>query len=202
MSELSPKEQDLLQRIQAKPELRALFFRKVQGLKWFDALNEAGYFNAQNIPEPVPAKQEGYVTIPSWGIVEYLVKTASELTGEDGPEYAPRFLDIISNATAYAKERGFGNYHVWWQFAEVISIIPSRFVPEKFVDVIDYWLDDKYERGIVAEEIGEKWLVKLLEEGGDHAHKLAVKLLEILYKVVFVQKETGEKKKIEAVPSF
>lgn len=198
MIELSAKEHDLLKRVKAKPELRALFFRKVQGLKWFNALNEAGYFDARSIPEPVPAKQEGYVNIPSWGVGEYLVKTASELTGEDGSEYAPRFLEIISNATAYARERGFGNYHAWWQFAEVISKIPSRFVSTEFINVIDYWIDDKYERGLVADEVGVKWLVKLLEEGSDHAQELAVKLLEILYKVSFVEHTTGEKKRRDA----
>lgn len=202
MSELSAKEQDLLQRVRAKPKLRTLFFRKVKGLKWFDALREEGYFNAQNIPEPVPTKQEGYVNIPRWEIGEYLVKTASELTGEDGSRYAPCFLEIISNATAYAKERGFGNYHVWWQFAEVISKIPSKFVSTAFIDVVDYWIGDKFERGLVANEVGGKWFVKLLDEGSDHAQELAVNLLEILYKVDFVEREAGKRKKRDALLRF
>lgn len=202
MNELTAKEQDLLQRVRVKPELRTLFFRKVKGIKWFGTLHKAGYFDAKNIPEPVPAKQEGYVTVPRWEIGDYLVKTVPELAGEDGSEYAPRFLEIISNATTYAKECEFGNYHVWWQFAEVVSKIPSKYISTEFLDVVDYWLDDKFERGLVADEVGEKWLVKLLEEGSSHALTLAVRLLEVLYKVSFNEQEDGGRKKREAFLRF
>ena len=146
MTELSVDERDLLKRVKDKPELKPLFLRKVKGLKWFDTLSSEGYFNAETIPKPIPSEQEGYLIIPPWGIGEYLVKTASELTSEDGSNYAPRFLEIISNATAYAKKHGFGNYRVWYQFAEVVSQIPSQFISEEFIDnVVDYWLDDKFD---------------------------------------------------------
>ncbi|MHB1290953.1 MAG: hypothetical protein ACYCY5_02005 [Sulfuricella sp.] len=202
MSDLTAKELDLLERVRANPELRALFFRKVKGLKWFDALEEAGYFSCQSIPVPTPAKQEGYVNIPRLEIGEYLVKTAPELTGEEGSKYAPRFLEIISNMTVDAKERGFWNYHAWWQFAEVVSTIPSQFVSAEFINIVDYWLDDEFETGLVAEEVGTKWLAKLLDEENDHALGLAVKLLEILYKLRFVEQEIGGRKTRNALLRF
>ena len=193
VNNLSVKEQDLLHRVSAKTELRTLFFRKAKGLKWFDALDGSGYFAHQNIPRPRPAKQEGYVTIPRWDVGEYLVKTASELGSASGSAYVPRFLEIISKATSYAKDSGFGNYYVWWQFAEIISKIPSQYVSTKFIDdVVDYWLEDKFERVLVASEIGEKWLKQLLEENSEHTLKLSIKLLGILYKVTFIKKESRD----------
>ena len=195
MVELSPDEQDLLDRVRKKPELELLFLRKVKGLKWFEALSNEGYFDAETIPKPEPSEQQGYLVIPPWGIGEYLVKTASELAGEESLSYAPRFLEIISNATVYAKEHGFGNYRVWYQFAQVVSEIPSHFVGEEFLEnVVDYWLDDRFEKYLLSEEIAKKWFVKLLEEGNDHAFRLALELLNILYKLEPAQPEDGQDK--------
>lgn len=196
MNELTPNEVDLLKRVEAKPELRTLFFRKVKGLKWFDALYQAGYFDIQNLPKPKAAKQEGYVNVPHWEAVDYLVKTASELSGEDAAVYVPRFLEVMSNSTAYAKEHEFGNYRVWWQFAEIISVIPTEYVSVEFIDVIDYWLGDTFERGLVVDKIGGSWLVRLLEEESDYSLALAIKLLETLYKVDFID-ESDEGRTIQ-----
>ncbi len=194
MSKLSVKEKDLLQRVHASPELRTLFFRKVKGVKWFDALNAAGYFEARNIPEPRASKQEGFVTILKWDICDYLLKTVQELDETTGPDYYPRFLKIIVDATNYAKGNGFGNYQTWWLFSEIISHIPHEFISVEFLDSVDYWLSDNIETGLVVKEIGEKWLLKLLNEQGEHELTLAMKLLEILYEVRVEESVKGEGK--------
>ena len=189
MSDLSTEEQDLLKRIANKPELQPLFFRKAKGKKWFGALYEAGYFNAQKVPGPTPAKQEGYVTIPDWEVTDYLLNTTTELV--DDRECLQRLLKIIARATAHARKHDFGNHRVWWKFSRIISKIPSESVSLEFLDSVDYWFDDKYETSLVANEIGTIWLVKLLEEEGSHSLELATKLLEILYKVKFEEQQIG-----------
>lgn len=194
MVKLLPDEQDLLDRVRKKPELKPLFFRKVKGVKWFDALNEEGYFNAETIPKPIPSEQKGYWRIPYWEIGEYLVKTAPKLADEESLNYAPRFMEIISNATMYAKKYDFSNHRVWYQFVQVVSQIPSDFVEEKFLEnIVDYWLDDKFEKHLISEEIA-KWFLKLLKEENEHAFRLALGLLDILYKVEPVQREYGQDK--------
>lgn len=202
VSELSAKELDLMQRIDEKEELRPLFFRKVKGLRWFDPLATRGYFKPERNPKPVPAKEEGYVTIPSWSVVDYLVKTVSELADEKNREYAEKFLHVLVDTTTYAKKNEISNYRTWWQFAEIISKMPHNSIPIESIDIIDYWLDDKYERGLVAQVIGEKWLSRLLQENDTHALKLAKRIIEILYKVIFIEREYGEKGKQEASLRF
>ena len=202
MTKLSAKEQDLLQRVDEKEDLRPLFFRKVKGLKWFDALSERGYFSPEANPRPVPAKEEGYVNIPHWPVVDYFVKTAPELSNIENIEYAKKFLEILVTITSYAKEYEFSNYRTWWQFSEIISQIPSVAIRIDQVDIVDYWLDDKYERGLVAQEIGEKWLPKLLEASDEHSLQLASKLLNFLYKVIFVEQNFGERVKRESSLRF
>ena len=193
VSELSVKERHLLERLKAQPELKPLFFRKVKGLKWFNAFRDEGYLNAEGIPEPMPSEQEGYLIIPPWIIGEYLVKTAPELKDKD--DYVQHFLKIISDGTEYAKEKSFSNYRVWCQFAQVVSEIPSRFISEEFIDdVVDYWLDDKFGKDGVLEQIAEKWFPEVLKEKKNHAFWLALKLLEVLYKVEIEKLATGRNK--------
>ena len=193
VSELSVEERGLLERLKDEPELKPLFFVKVKGLKWFNVLRDEGYLNAESIPEPMPSEQEGYSIIPPWIIGEYLVKTSPELKGEN--DYAPHFLKIISDGTAYAKKKGFSNYRVWYQFAQVVSEIPSQFISEEFIDsVVDCWLDDKFGKHGVLEQIAEKWFPEVLKEKKDHAFRLALKLLEVLYKVEIEGVATGRNK--------
>lgn len=202
MSELSVKELDLLHRIDEKEELRPLFFRKVKGLKWFDPLAERSYFSPEANPKPVPAKEEGYVNIPFWSVVDYLVKTAPELSDKENLEYAEKFLNVLVRATSYAKENEISNYRTWWQFAQIVSKIPHDSITVENLDIIDYWLDDKYERGLVAQVIGEKWLPSLLQTGEDHALQLAKRIIELLYKVIFIERNSGDTSKLSALLRF
>ena len=168
MSKLSAKEQDLLQRVDEKEELRPLFLRKVTGVKWFEHLDLRGYFNPDQNPKPVTVSEEGHVKIPHWTAVDYLIRTAPTLSEEEDKDLVERFLEIIVDSTNFAKDSGFSNYRTWWQFSELISRLPYKHITTDHVDLIDYWLDDIYERGLVADEIG-KWLAHLLEIGDEHS---------------------------------
>jgi len=198
MIELSVKERDLLQRIDEKEELRPFFFRKVKGVKWFEALHSRGYFNPDQNPKPIAAKEEGYYQIPQWSAIDYLVKTASELSDEKNAEFSGKFLDIVVNATNFAKENDFSNYRTWWQFAQLISQIPHKLITDNHIDLIDYWLDDRFERGLIAEEIGIKWLKQLLESADDHSLQIATRVSGVLFKVNFEERKFGDTVRIDS----
>ena len=185
MNKLSKKEEDLLVLIKNKPDLQPLFFQKVKGLKWFYSLQEEGYFKPENLPAPRPSEQEGFITVPLWESVNYLVKSAPELVLEEGELYSQKFLSIIENATEYAKENGFSNYQVWWRFAEILSYIPHDIMSNKTIKAVNYWLKDKNSSDLVAEAIGEKLFLKLLNKKNDHAYDIARELLSKLFRVSF-----------------
>src|SRR5690242_14077603 len=126
LDKLSPDELDLLGRITEKEELRPFFFRKVKGLKWFDTLTDRGFLRAESNPRPVPAKEEGYVIVPSWPAIEYLVATSAELQDKKNEIYAKKVLGLIRETTSYAKDNGFSNYRTWWQLSKVIQNIPPH----------------------------------------------------------------------------
>ena len=184
MNELSMKEQILLKRVKTSKELRPLFIEEVKGLKWFTHLDEEGYFSADKLPPPVPAQEKGYFTIPYWEVSGYLLRTAKELSEPYASGYVPRFLEIIDQVTTYAEKNGITNYRVWRHFAEILSQIPAQQIEVKYLDVVDYWLDDNFSNALVADLIGLKWLPKLLESDDAHSLELAHKLMDILFKII------------------
>jgi hypothetical protein len=192
---LNVTEEGLLALVAEKSALRPLFLRRVHGLRWFDALEEAGYFDPKGLPQPSRSADNKYLTIRRWEIGDYLVKTASELTTQAGAAYVDRFLGVMSNATEFARAREFGNYQAWWQFSEALAEIPPDKVPASFLDSVDYWLGDRYERDLVAETLGINWLAKLLEARSDHASTLALRLIELLFSLTVVNPPEGESKR-------
>ena len=195
MDKLSKEEKDLLDLVGEDGEFRLLFFQEAKGLKWFDRLDGEGYFNADKLPPPVPAQEEGYFTIPSWEVSGYLLRTAEELAEPSASGYVSRFLKIIDQVTTYAKKSGITNYRVWRHFAEILSQIPAQQIEVKDLDVVDYWLDDSFSNALVADIIGLKWLPKLLESDDARSLELAYRLLEILFKTSFLlENSDGEHK--------
>ena len=199
---LTPKQRSAIERAKRNPDLQRVLFSRAVGLHWFSAFKEAGFLRPTEIPGPKPAKEEGYVSIPMWPITEYLVATSPELLDPENEGYAVEFIEFIRAATTYAREHNFGNSRVWWQFSKIIRNIPPRLIRLDDITVVDYWLDDLYERGFVAENLGEHWLISLLDRDDEHCRTISMSLLEALYKTKIIEKQYGTSNKKEAVLRF
>ncbi|MFA4827919.1 MAG: hypothetical protein WC855_02020 [Thermodesulfovibrionales bacterium] len=199
---LTPKQMSAMQRAIRKPELQPLLFRKAKGLKWFDQFYIQGFFNVENNPRPIPAKEEGFVNIPFWPATEYLVNASEELSAPENEKYAIKFIELIRTVMFRAKSENFSNFKTWWQFAKVIRKIPVHLIKLTDIELIDYWLDDPYDRGLVVEEIGEKWLPDLLIKQDDHCLKIALELLDCLYAIKFIDRKIGSSEKKEPILRF
>jgi hypothetical protein len=187
--DLNAKEKALLAHIQAKPELESYFFKKLKGLHWLVPLYDKGYFSIENMPVPVPSRQEGYVQIPYWPASIYLSNISIDLSREENIESAKIVLDIIREVTSEAKAKDISNYKVWYQLAQAINHIPIDLIDEQDVSIIEYWLNDPYERGITAEEIGRhllKTLITTLDK-----HNVATQILKVIFSVSYKDKKTG-----------
>lgn len=198
MNSLTPDELDLLERIDEKAALQPFFFQKAKGLKWFDALAERGYFDPERNPRPQPSKEVGYVNVPFWPPAEYLVSASIGLRADENFGYAEKFINLMRAVTKYAIDHHYSNYRTWWQFSKVIQNIPPTLILDDDMPLFDYWMSDPYEAGIIAEEIGEHWINNLLKSGSGQFNELGVKLLEIVFKLEFYQRERGSKSRREA----
>jgi hypothetical protein len=199
---LTPKQISAIERAKRTPDLQPILFRKAVGVHWFAAFKEAGFFHPTDIPPPTPAKEEGYVSIPVWPITDYLVATSPELFDPNNEEYAIEFLKFIRAATTHAKEHNYGNYRVWWQFSKIIRNIPPHLISRDDIALIDYWLDDLYERGLVAESLGEQWLISLLDRHDQHCRALSISLLDALYRIKFLEEQDAARNRGKAVLRF
>lgn len=196
---LTPKQRSAIERAKRSPDLQAILFRKAVGVHWFPAFKKAGFLRPTDIPPPTPAKEEVYVSIPVWPITDYLVATSPQLFDPENEECAVEFLEFIRAATTYAKEHNFGNYRVWWQFSKIICNIPPHLIALDDLALVDYWLDDLYERGLVAESLGEHWLTSLLDRDENHCRAISMRLLEILYETRFIEEQRGASNRKKAV---
>ncbi len=183
MTKLSVEERDLLRRIDSKRELRPIFLQKVQGLQWFNELDELRFFAAQDNPRPQKTTDDGHVLVPYWDVLDYLEKTSLELNDQENAEYSQKFRDILILVTQFAKENKFSNYRTWGQFSLIISKIPSKFLSVNDLEIVDYWLDDPYDNYLVCEFLGIRWLPLLLAQSDQHSHELAIKLVSLIFRV-------------------
>jgi len=198
---LTPNQRSALNRALKHPELLPRLYRKVEGLHWFDVFTEVGLLEPGCNPPPKPAKDEGFFQIPVWPITEYLIKASPLLKEPENSEYAIKYLNLLRNVTKYSKKEGFGNYRTWWQFAKVIRNIPVELLEEEDIELVRYWITDKFERGIIGETLGE-WLLDLFEINNVKANNISLKLLGTLYEITFVEEKIGRTDRPKAVLLF
>ena len=199
---LTPKQRSAVERARLNPDLRRILFRKATGVKWYDAFQDAGFIVSSEVPRPIPAADEGFVSIPYWFITDYLVATSPELSEPKNRAYAVKVLEFMRTTTAHAREQGFSNYRVWWQFSKIVRHIPTDLIAEGDTGTFSYWLDDPYDRGLIAESLGKHWLSAVLDQAEPHALAVAKDFLRVLYKVSIVERGTGETARKKAVLRF
>jgi hypothetical protein len=198
---ISPKQRSAIERIKGSPYLQPVLFNKAVGLRWFASFKEAGFLSASDIPGPKQLK-DGSVTIPNWPITNYMVATSPELLSPGNESYATEFINFIRAATLHARQNNFGNYRVWWQFSKIICNVPLKLLHASDLQILDYWLDDKYERGLVAKNLADNLIIKLLAVGDEHCKHLALGVMELLYKIKIAKGKSTLSDEKEAVLRF
>lgn len=198
MTNLSNEEMELLYRLEVKPELVVHFFNRVRGIKWLDELIARGYFDPRKMPNPIP-DNEGYVSVPSWPAIQYLVTICEDLSGIENSKYADKVISLLRDITKYASSNQISNYRVWRQFAKVIRNIPFGKLKYEDLELVKYWLNDRYEKSLVFEELGEEWFPQLLGSEDSAAKQFALGLLNELFAIHFVENKYGSYQKHDAL---
>lgn len=194
MVELEPNELELLERIAEKVELRALFFQKADHSKWFYALADGGYFAPESFPPTSVPDGDGYVRIPVWEPIEYLLKI-SKKSGEYEKQLHKEILEIIRSVTNYAKENNISNYQVWWRFAEITSNISVDLLGDEDVSNISYWLSDRYGGDLVSSIVVDKLLKNIISSDSSIARSLLRNMIHVLFLVKVEKLEVQKKNK-------
>lgn len=181
-----PDEESVLVLIQEDSAYENYFFEKLNDAKWFGRLKELGYFSPDKNPAPQPAKQEGYVVIPQWNILQYLERI-SQQTGEAGKEiFIEELLNIIESVSTFKDAGGneTDNYRTWWHFVKILLNIPNDKIPIEIIDLVPVWLKSRFGSSLVDADIATKLLPKFLpnnltDEDIKKAEKLVIYLTDL-----------------------
>ncbi len=204
MNNLTERQMDALDRVVSKPALQPFFFRKLKGLKWFDELKERGFLDPEQNPEPKRSDREGFYSIPSWPILDYLDQTAPELRQPENIEYTDKFLNVIREVTRNSMASDIHNYRTWWCFAKIIRFIPIEKLTVDDIKQFDYWLKNQFDTGLIGTELGEI-LPRFLDSDSTNAQKLSIDLIETLTTLKWQTKKwinTGESEAILPVDAY
>ncbi len=191
MSDLSPHQLDALERIEKKPPLQQPFFQKIDGLKWFDELKKRRFFDPALNPKPMQSEKDSYFIVPAWPILAYVEKIAPKFAHHEHRRYAEEYLNVIREVTTYAIDNGYSNYRTWWHFSKTLALLPIELLIESDATLISHWLNDPFERSLVATEIGLKLLPALLASNAAHAPTIALVLMKTLSSVRWDHKKGG-----------
>lgn len=193
MDELTPNQNAAIKRVVRKPELQPILFKEIKGLKWLLPLQAEGLLDPANIPAPIDL-QDGQIQVLSWPVLEYIVTHATELNEKENIESAQLVWDFIVDATRYADKNNFENYRVWWQFSKIIKHIPLDIVRNDYKSAISNWLDSKFDRGLVFEELVH-WFNQLLDKPSEYSAEISYVLLDIFLSVDAIEKSYDNSKR-------
>ena len=74
--------------------------------RYFDALNQAGFFDPSKASGPIPASDPGFVQIPFWVALKYLIAVAQRAGELNDAALANKLRKIIHDVTNVRDENG------------------------------------------------------------------------------------------------
>ena len=169
----------------------SLLAKRPDAQKFFDALDEAGFFAPDKNSAPIPGRDGTSVSIPYWRALDYL-ETVARHAGETMDDtLAARIVRIfVSVSTAARDDEGRrNNFHTWRKFAEISALLPRSSITAELVGVIPIWLSSDFDRDMVGEAIGIKLIPEFLASDQTDHHVLALKLLRQVTKIRWVKRE-------------
>lgn len=167
MANLSANEQSFITMMSKSDEHTRrgfeLILQRSAPLRYLDALLDAGMFAPSKNPAPVPAHPEGYVRLPYWAALDYLVACAKLAGDTDDAELTEKLLNIVRTVSLGSPSNGArDNFHTFRKFAEILGLLPTISIRPKDLTLVRHWLNTKFDRFMVAVALDEGVLVRFL----------------------------------------
>jgi hypothetical protein len=200
MTALTSKEQAFIDKMKQDEELArhgfSLLLKRPDFSRFFEPLCNAGLFAPERNPAPEPAPEKGYVRIPYWSALDYLVAIAKQAAGTNDLPLATRVMEIVRAVSEWRESDGQPrhNYQTARRFTEILGHVPTSVVSRADLDLLATWLNDRFERMLVAVAIDETLLPHLLASSSAEDWDKAVRVLHHATAIAWVE-EPGIKAK-------
>jgi len=156
-----------------------LLLKRPQFLDFFEPLIEAGLFAPEKNPAPVQADKEGAYRIPYWKALDYLTACAKVAGEHDDAALAGKILNIIRTVSAERDPAGErANFYTFRRFAEILGLLPTSSVTAKDLELIEGWLNTKFDHDMVANALDDGALPRFLNSGNPADWDKAVQLFK------------------------
>jgi hypothetical protein len=144
-----------------------LLTKRPEPEQYFDALNEAGFFDPEKNSSPVPSTEPGFVQIPFWSALNYLEAVAKRASERDDDQLANKLLKVVRDVTNYRDPDGVArdNYRTYHKFADFFGLLPLRTIKKEDIHLVSVWLASKFDHGLVGSSLGKGLLKRLLASG-------------------------------------
>lgn len=197
MSVLTGKQQSFIEMMKTNDEfaLRGfqLLLQREDHLRFFDPLQEAGFFAPANNPAPVHGERENTVRIPYWPPLEYLKVVARHVGSQEDLPLANKIIEVIRTVSAWRDERGEPrhNYQTNRTFAEILGMLPTKVIASSDLDLLEQWLSDPYDRMLTVNALDSGLLPRLLDSTDPEDWKKAARVLHHVTGITW-QKDSDE----------
>lgn len=184
-----------------KEPYRAYIFRNLRNTDWLKHL----YLNRcfQKYPNPRPVEvphQRGYYTIPNWDALYYLQWVALQVYEIADESISSTLMKIVRSVSDFRDEndKRIDNYHSDSVFVKIMAALPTEFLQVQDMDRIGVYLRSQWNTDLVAAEIGQSLLPKLLNE---QAIPLTARLLGIVIDYE-IRERNGRKELVPLVDEY
>jgi hypothetical protein len=132
---------------------------------FFDELAAARFFDPQNNPRIIPAPEPGYLQVPYWSALEYLLAAAKLSKQKSDTELAQKVMDIVRAVSNFRDDdKSFrDNHHTYRIFADILGLVPSSVLLKSDMDLIPIWLTSKFSGGMIGHALNKGILPQLLK---------------------------------------
>ncbi len=200
MMVLTANERAFIDKMKENEELTrhgfSLLLKRSDFLRFFQPLRDAGLFAPERNPGPEPAPEQGYVRIPYWSALDYLVEIAKQAGTTNDLVLANQVMEIVRTVSQWRETDGQPrqNYQTARRFTEILGHLPTSAVTKADLDLLATWFSDRFERMLVAVAIDETLLPHLLAGTSAEDWDKAVTVLQHATAITWVE-EPGTKSK-------
>lgn len=174
----TPSKESALLLVRNHPELTMYFINSLKDIRWFEDLLAAGFFEPQHSPEvKVIASESGQMyQAEGWPALRYLEHTAAAVNDAQ----ARKIIEIVRAVTLDACLRRLDNWRTWWSLATVMAQLPLNAISAADIQMVGSWLTGTFNADMVASELSEKLLPRLLESPDPTNWEMAESLVALL----------------------
>jgi hypothetical protein len=114
--------------------------------KFFDALTEAGLFDAARNLGPVAAEEPGYYRLPYWNALVYLEAAAKRAGETDDVALAGKVMNVVREVSRWRDSDGRirDNESTWHAFATIFGLMPLSAVSLDDIDLMPAWFEGRF----------------------------------------------------------